>query len=186
MNPPSVQKLLGHLDLTTTEYYAHAVDRDLLTALEDMEALVMKAPVTTRRQTLQPSGTDVKRSAESERRPIRSSRGAIDRDLESERRHPTLGRRFLRGRLKIQRSPFPLLAHLACGLVSLVPAGPALGGTRRLRTGRRTGRSLRRGRGLRDQSARLAWIRRKMTGENFLDDIRSGDRNPRMSRPKGL
>ena len=57
-----------------------------MTAIEDMEALVMKAPATTRRPMLQPSGADIERSAENERRPILPSSGAIDRNVESEQR----------------------------------------------------------------------------------------------------
>jgi integrase len=73
-NVRSVQKLLGHSNLTTTMRYVHAVDRDLETAIGDLEALTMKAS-TERRPTLPPSGADVERSAESEQRPILPSRG---------------------------------------------------------------------------------------------------------------
>jgi hypothetical protein len=55
--------------------YVHAVDRDLETAIGDLEALTMKAAATTRRPTLPPSGADVEHSAESERRPILPSSG---------------------------------------------------------------------------------------------------------------
>jgi integrase len=85
-NLRSAQKLLGHADLGMTQRYVHAVESDLETAMEGFEAYVMtKASARAQRLMVQPSGADVERSAESERRPI-ASRGTIDRDVESERR----------------------------------------------------------------------------------------------------
>jgi integrase len=88
-NVRSVQKLLGHANLATTMRYVHAVDKDLETAIGDLEALTMNAPATARRPVLPSNAAEAERSAESERRPIVSSRRVIERDVESERR-PTI------------------------------------------------------------------------------------------------